>query len=126
MAVTLSKSQTGASVKHSTPRPTKADQKRFEALLKAGCLACLQRVQLFRVPEIHHLLSGNKRRGHRFSVPLCSYHHRNVPIGPMSLKEHRELLGPSLAKESKAFREEFGSDDELLERANRIIARRVA
>lgn len=113
-------------MKHSTGAPTKADRARFEALLKIGCLACLQRVQQYRVPEIHHLLSGNKRRGHQFTVPLCSYHHRRVPIGPFNLTWHREVLGPSLAHQPNSFRAEFGTDEALLARVNELLQRRAA
>lgn len=113
-------------MKHSTGRPTKADRERFDALLRIGCLACLQRVQQYCIPEIHHLLSGNRRRGHQYTIPLCSYHHRRVPIGPMGLHEHRNLLGPSLAEEPRAFRQEFGDDETLLATANELIARRAA
>jgi hypothetical protein len=40
------------------------------------------------------------------------------------LRAAEALLGPSLALQSKRFREVFGSDDALLEMANRLMAER--
>lgn len=71
--------------------------------------------------EVHHLLSGNKRRGHMHSIPLGSYHHRAVPWEGFTLRQMAETFGPSLAKGSKPFRAKFGGDDELLEEVNRMI-----
>lgn len=49
---------------------TKADLARFRALQKLGCIACRQR-GVFSQPDIHHLLSGGRRRGNRYTIPLC-------------------------------------------------------
>lgn len=38
----------------------------------------------------------------------------------------RAALGPSLFHESRAFRQEFGSDDELLVEQNDLIQQRMA
>lgn len=76
--------------------------------------------------EEHHLnlggMAGQQRRGDDFSVPLCEYHHRAAPITGWSYSEMRKLFGPSLAKESKAFRETYGSDDDLLLDTNMKLA----
>jgi hypothetical protein len=71
--------------------------------------------------EVHHLISGNKRRGHLFTIPLGAYHHRGVR--PMNFTQAGTVLtfGPSLALNSKIFRERFGSDDELLARTNKLL-----
>jgi hypothetical protein len=106
-------------MKTSTGKPTKAEQERFETLLDIGCLACLS-FGFFSVPQIHHLLSGGKRRGHMFTVPLCPYHHQNYPP-TKGLKWALENLGPSLAGNPKAFRHKFGDDEALLKEANDLI-----
>ena len=90
---------------------TKLDERRFQRFQDIGCIACRQHGE-YRQADAHHLLSGGRRRGNQHTIPLCPYHHRGVGIG----------IGPSLAHGSKPFHEAFGSDDELLERTNRLLA----
>lgn len=103
-------------MKHSTGKPTKAEQARFDAMKEQGiCIACCLRGERRPQPiEIHHLLSGGKRRGHLFTVGLCQWHHRGIPPFGWGDAEALYELGPSLAKGSKPFRAVFGSDDDLL------------
>jgi len=83
-----------------------------------GCVAC-QKIGVFNPQaDVHHLLSGNRRRGHLYTIPLCPWHHRGV--GNRYADRGRDM-GPSLAHGSKPFREMFGSDDELLEHTNLLI-----
>ncbi|MGP1667490.1 MAG: Ref family recombination enhancement nuclease [Rhodanobacter sp.] len=63
------------------------------------------------MPEVHHLLSGNRRIGHQDTLPLCPHHHRAIGKG----------LGPSLANGSKPFHAEYGSDQELLAMTDRAL-----
>ncbi len=76
--------------------------------------------------EVHHLLSGNKRRGHMFVLPLGAWHHRGVCGDPNRLSDMRCWYGPSLAEGSKPFRARYGTDDELLARVNALLAKRRA
>ena len=109
----------------STSNRTKAEQARFDAMKEQGvCIACLLRgtqPDYAQGIEIHHLLSGNKRIGHMATVSLCSWHHRAVPPWGWGDKEAIDALGPSLAKGSKPFRTEFGTDAEMLELQNNIL-----
>ena len=102
---------------------------RFDALRAIGCVCCdmngthPQFMRCLIAPvEIHHLNGGGhhgqKRRGDEFTVPLCGWHHRGVggPARNMAL-----MYGPSWAKGSKPFRAVYGTDDELLALANRLI-----
>jgi hypothetical protein len=103
-----------------TKRATKAERERMDALSRMPCIACLIRNSISCAPvEVHHLLSGNKRRGHKFTIPLCAWHHRgeysNYLWDRASVEAYR---GPSLARSSKRFHEVFGSDDELLALVN--------
>ena len=70
-------------------------------------------------PEVHHLLSGNRRRGHQFTIPLCRWHHRSDSY--ITKSQATELYGPSLALNSKAFHERYGSDDSLLAKTNELL-----
>lgn len=110
-------------MKHSTRKPTKAEAKRMAAIKGMVCLACaLAPCPTYMPTEVHHLLSGNKRRGHLCTVPLCVYHHRGIrPTLGMAKDEAEELFGPSLALSSRHFRERFGNDDELLARTDALL-----
>ena len=109
-------------MRHSTGSRTKAQQRRFDRIKEIGCIGAHMRGLGWVYAEVHHLISGNKRRGHMFTVGLCIWHHRRYPIQDMSANETRKLLGPSLADGSKPFRAKFGTDDELLELQNRLLS----
>ncbi len=105
-------------------RATKAERERMARLKEMPCLCC--RIQLCPQPsptEVHHLLSGNKRRGHLYSVPLCEWHHRGTDssFSEKFVPAMTRNFGPSLARSSKAFHAAFGSDDELLARTNSLL-----
>lgn len=104
-------------MKSSLPAATKAEKARFEKLFNFGCAACHVRMLGWQAPEMHHLLSGGRRRGHAFTVPLCPWHHRGY-AGEHGVHAMTQIFGPSMAREPKKFRAEFGTDDELLEAAN--------
>lgn len=113
-------------MKHSTGNPTKAESARMAAIKDGPCVCCHQRRLPSYCPEIHHLLSGNKRRGHRYTVGLCAWHHRAVALEGWTAAAMRGLYGPSLADGSKPFHAEFGSDDALLALQDQLIERRKA
>lgn len=92
------------------------------------CIACaIRRVQQPSPTEAHHCnvggRAGQKRVGDHAQLPLCRYHHRGDPPYGMTATEATEIFGPSLARSSKAFRVEFGTDDELLRRVNERLER---
>jgi hypothetical protein len=89
----------------------------MDAIKQAGeCMACLQLrgAGAHGHIECHHLLSGGRRRGHRYVIGLCVWHHRGDPHFSMTKTEMTEWLGPSLAGGSKPFHARFGTDDALL------------
>lgn len=115
-------------MKHSTEKPTKAEQARFDKMKEMGqCVACYQRgIHGRGYIEIHHLLSGNRRIGHMATVSLCPWHHRGLIQESddddfRSVAKMTEAFGPSLANGSKPFRAEFGSDKELLDLQNALL-----
>ena len=91
----------------------KADVARFQKLQALGCVACDQR-GVYSVAEIHHMKSGNRRRGHQFTVPLCPAHHRGVD-------HDLDWHGPSLALSPREFHRVFGSDEYLLARTEMML-----
>lgn len=107
----------------STGKPTIAQQYRFYAIKEIGCICC-RTLGITRAAEIHHLTSGGrhgqKRRGHDFTIGLCSHHHRGVTaFGNARLAT--ATYGPSYALEPRKFRETFGSDDVLLALQDKLI-----
>jgi hypothetical protein len=91
-----------------------------------GCVACRKDGRVNTGTQVHHLnaggKAGQKRRGNDFTIPLCPWHHQGVvPWSHWTSKEATEWMGPSLAKQSKAFRERYGTDDDLLAYTNALI-----
>jgi len=113
----------------STDKPTAAESARIVLVKKLGCICCMLNVQFWMpVPyrgacEAHHLLSGGRRRGHLFTIGLCRWHHQAVPPREgMSEASAMAMYGPSVATGSKPFHAMYGSDDELLEFQNALLA----
>jgi len=70
-------------VRTSTGSPTKAERERWALFPRVGCITCLLRFgEKNPLYEIHHILQGNKRLGHWYSLPLCTSHHRIPGLGP--------------------------------------------
>lgn len=96
------------------------------ALHAVGCLCCALNAALgfqrTNLPvEIHHLneggLHGGKRRGDRYTIPLCTWHHQGKGFAG-TLWSLALVYGPSWKGGSKPFRRVYGTDDELLAMAD--------
>lgn len=91
------------------------------------CIACEQEqvLQPSRTTE-HHLnlggKAGQKRLGDNYSVPLCEWHHQGYPPGEITASQATFLFGPSLARNSKMFRQTYGTDAELLAKTNERLS----
>lgn len=106
----------------SLPPATKAEKRRFSAILDLGCVACRSdnHESLYPV-EVHHLLDGGVRRGHAESIACCSWHHRGVAPGGLTQKMATESFGPSLALDGRGFRNRYGGDNALLAFQNFLL-----
>jgi hypothetical protein len=122
--------------------PASPEQRaRWDRMIGLGCVACrlneidfnLRRVSYLRTRttvlcaaklEIHHLLSGNKRMGHDFTVCLCRFHHQGdfLPVVGHPYAEQAMAYGPSVAHEGKRFREVYGREMALLAYQNSVLA----
>lgn len=98
---------------------SKRDLSRFDALQRIGCIAC-RILGVFSQADVHHVLSGGRRTGHKDTIPLCPWHHRGV-VGHMELPPRHLDIGPSLANGSKPFHARFGTQKELLAKVNELI-----
>lgn len=56
--------------------PTKYEAERIEAMMRLGCVACAHIGIVHIAQECHHILSGGRRLGHWFTLPLCRGHHQ--------------------------------------------------
>lgn len=102
-----------------------AFKRRCQRIYQIGCLACRRR-GWESMCQVHHLNlgghAGQVRRGDEFTIGLCPWHHVGEPINGMPANTCRWLVGPSLKLQPRAFRNEFGSDDDLLAEQNKLIA----
>lgn len=91
---------------------TKYEAERIEAMLRLGCVMCA----VLEIPgpacECHHIVDGNRRLGHWFTLPLCTGHHRGAWT-----PEQRQLLSPlqlvGIYSGSKAFEPVYGTQREM-------------
>lgn len=94
----------------------------MERLGATGCRACWKCPCTTGLPlEVHHLLDCGRRRGHDFTISLCSWHHRGILIGGKTTEFMEETWGPSVAHGTRLFKDRFGTDDELLAEQNKIL-----
>jgi hypothetical protein len=55
--------------------PNKIEREWMTVIADHGCIACLQ--DGHRSPAlVHHIVQGNRRLGHLFTLPLCPLHHQ--------------------------------------------------
>lgn len=106
---------------------TRAEKRRFSIMQDIGCVACIIEGELRNEdrrgtpPDIHHLIDGY-RRGHKYTVALCPWHHRGVkPSTSVSTINTRIELGPSLANQPLTFTFVYGHDEILLKKQNELI-----
>jgi hypothetical protein len=113
----------------STGKATVAELARIVLVKKLGCICCMLNREMgmptacFGPCEAHHLLSGGRRRGHKATIGLGQWHHQAVrPYDAMTTDETIERFGPSVATGSKPFHALYGTDDELLEFQEALLA----
>ena len=56
---------------------TSAERDWIDAILQLGCIVCVREKLGDSSAEVHHMLSGGRRMGHMFTLPLCYLHHRS-------------------------------------------------
>jgi len=62
--------------------------------------------------EIHHLTDGGRRLGDLFTIPLCFNHHQAQSPLP---------VGEAYHKGKKTFMQKYGNNQELLQKANKLL-----
>ena len=103
---------------------TEAERRRFQILAEeVGCIACLLEGRPRTPADLHHPLSGGRRQGTGVVAPLCPWHHRGVNLWSKTDAEVERILGPSLARTPRQFRDRYGSDEILLDLAQKAAAK---
>lgn len=105
-------------MRHSTGKPTKAEQARLDRIHAMPCCACvIEGVAQPSRTEANHLVDKGYRihsGGHMATVPLCGWHHRGELLYPLTSKEMHFLYGPSMARSPGEFKARYGSQRKLL------------
>lgn len=101
-------------MQHSTEKPTPEEAQRVERILALGCICCVEAGYQRRGEklEVHHLLDGNKRLGHWYTIVLCVGHHQ----GRFSARQKRLIVPEKLvaiSSGSRLFVAAFDSDRNL-------------
>lgn len=92
--------------------PTAAESEWMAAIAEMGCCVCLKFHKVFTPAAVHHIVEGQRRVGHMFTIPLCDPgHHQNSPT-PLKISRH-----PHKAR----FEKKYGTEYELLGYTQEII-----
>lgn len=71
-------------IMHRNSKPwTKAEKRRADRMaLEIGCIFCwLEDGRRGTCENRHHIISGNKRMGHLYTLPVCETHHLHCHNG---------------------------------------------
>lgn len=117
-------------MKHSTGKPTKAQQDRLDEIHAMPCMCCVKEKVPQPLPtEAHHLVDKGYRihsGGHDATIPICGWHHEGALLYPLSQREMRLIYGPSLKLHKREFKNVYGTERELLAEVDERLAKRVA
>jgi hypothetical protein len=95
--------------------PTAAEQAWMDKAREFGCIVCYLQHGARTPAAIHHILSGGRRMGHMFTLPLCDPgHHQNSPT-PAKISRH-----PYKTR----FEAAYGSELALLDTLKNLLANR--
>lgn len=82
------------------------------AVAELGCIVCRRQGRGFVPCAVHHIVEGNRRVGHLFTIGLCDPgHHQNTP-DPEQISRH-----PNKARFTAA----YGSEYDLLKITQDIV-----
>lgn len=91
-------------MKNNAPRATKAEKERNDTILALHCICCTLSGDFRKRPlEAHHIVRGNKRLGHWYTLQLCIGHHRGEWTD--------QPIRVGIASGRHAFKEAYGYDE---------------
>lgn len=95
------------------PAPTVTERRWLGAITAFGCIACYLGGVRGVPAAVHHIIDGNRRMGHRFTLPLCDpgHHQNGQSVGRISLHPGK----------SRMFIATYGTELQLLAQLERIL-----
>lgn len=106
-------------------KPTKAQQKRLDALHQMPCMACVKEgVEQPFPTEAHHIVDKGYRKhsgGHDATLPLCAWHHRGLQKDGWLKIEMEARYGVSMALNKRAFEAKHETQRVMLSRVNTLL-----
>ncbi len=82
--------------------PTRVEQDWLDRLCNLSCIAC-RKDGISSPASVHHIVQGNRRLGHLFTLPLCYPHHQG---------DGRQV--PSVHFSKRSFVARYGAELDLL------------
>lgn len=82
---------------------TKTEREWMQRIADLGCIACRKDGTPDTPACVHHIISGSRRLGHLFTIPLCPEHHKS---------DGRHV--PSIHNQRRTFAAKYGTELELL------------
>lgn len=100
-------------------RATAQEKARIDRMMKLGCSACaVIGVPNLVATECHHIVVGNKRLGHWYTIPLCSGHHRGQWSQHEWIQPHERA---SVTYEKRAFVLIYGTERSQWEKVQLVM-----
>jgi hypothetical protein len=84
---------------------TKDEKRWLDCITQLGCCVCLFHHFVFTPAEPHHMLYGDRRRGHLYTIPLCPPHHRSGK---------NDEQATSRDQSRRRFEARYGTEEQLL------------
>lgn len=84
----------------------------MDEITRLGCCVCILEGKGPTPAEPHHRLSGGRRMGHLYTIPLCFWHHR-------SKRDDDEVV--SRDQNQRRFEERYGTEESLWEKTREMI-----
>mgnify|MGYP001822844332 CR=1 FL=1 len=84
----------------------------MDALSRMPCIVCLLHYNADTPGEVHHIVEGGRRMGHKYTFTLCNLHHGAGVRNDSVVSRH-----PYKAE----FERRYGSEYYLLEETNKRI-----
>jgi hypothetical protein len=91
---------------------TKAEEEFQSRVRDLGCIACLKSNGMRTDCDIHHILSGGKRKGEMFVLGLCYSHHRSELNNAQVVSRHHWRT---------AFEKRYGSEASMLALTHELL-----
>jgi hypothetical protein len=101
---------------------TKAEKRRVSFFQDIGCVPCYLEDHPGTPADNAHETNGGRREGHSFTFPACPWHHRGVTPEGMDSETATALYGPSFAVSKKSFEARYGTERELVEKTDELLA----